>query len=374
MEDRLITVAIHTYDHAVALKALLESEGIVVALQNVNLAHPVVASGVRVRIRERDLPLALRIIENIEIISPAQSPDKTGATSHKVLVPIDFSPHSTRAVYLAFHLAEQHKASIVLVHSFIDPYITDSMQLTDTLSYDVEETQEHITIEKEAQRQMRQFADRLRSKIKDGSLPPVKFTTEVVDGLPEDVINAMAKQIKPLLIVMGTRGAGKKQRELVGSVTAEVLDSCRWPVFTVPESVTLEASHEIRRVAFFASLEQTDLLALDLIYRLFGQEPLQVTLVYVPKRKTLESAASLETRLTGLLDYCRTHYPAYDFKAERLTLGNVEADFDQLIAREPIDLIAVPNKKKNVLARLFNPGIAHRLLFRSDIPMIVIPV
>lgn len=36
-EDRLITVAIHTYEHAVQLKNLLESEGVPVVLHNVNL-------------------------------------------------------------------------------------------------------------------------------------------------------------------------------------------------------------------------------------------------------------------------------------------------------------------------------------------------
>jgi hypothetical protein len=37
-EDRLITVAIHTYDYAVALKTFLEGEGVKAVLQNVNLS------------------------------------------------------------------------------------------------------------------------------------------------------------------------------------------------------------------------------------------------------------------------------------------------------------------------------------------------
>ena len=71
---RLITVAIHTYDRAIELKNLLEKEGIEVLLQNVNLEHPTVSSGVRVRIHENDLPLALRIIEHREIFTPMPSP------------------------------------------------------------------------------------------------------------------------------------------------------------------------------------------------------------------------------------------------------------------------------------------------------------
>ena len=67
--ERFITVAIHTYERAVLLKSILENEGISVVLNNVNLETPVVSSGIRVRIKEHDLPLALRIIENLDIFA-----------------------------------------------------------------------------------------------------------------------------------------------------------------------------------------------------------------------------------------------------------------------------------------------------------------
>ena len=61
-EDRLITIAIYTYEKAQIIKGILENEDIPVAIQNVNLIQPVISSGVRVRIRERDLPHALQIL------------------------------------------------------------------------------------------------------------------------------------------------------------------------------------------------------------------------------------------------------------------------------------------------------------------------
>lgn len=67
--DRLITLAIHTYERALPVKSLLEREGIYVELNNVNLAAPVVSPGVRLRIKESDLPLALRIVENMDIFT-----------------------------------------------------------------------------------------------------------------------------------------------------------------------------------------------------------------------------------------------------------------------------------------------------------------
>lgn len=80
-DDRLITIAIHTYDKAHELKNILECEGIKVTLQNVNLTNPTVSAGIRVRINESDLPLALRLIENIEIFSPTAVKECPGRRS-----------------------------------------------------------------------------------------------------------------------------------------------------------------------------------------------------------------------------------------------------------------------------------------------------
>ncbi len=72
-QPRFITIAIHTYEKAHELKTILEHEGVAVVLQNVNLSTPAVSAGIRVRIKESDLPLALRVIENVEIFSIAGS-------------------------------------------------------------------------------------------------------------------------------------------------------------------------------------------------------------------------------------------------------------------------------------------------------------
>lgn len=64
MEDKLITLAILTYAKAQILKNVLENEGIEAYIHNVNLIQPVISSGVRLRIKESDLPHALQIIES----------------------------------------------------------------------------------------------------------------------------------------------------------------------------------------------------------------------------------------------------------------------------------------------------------------------
>ena len=372
-EDRLITVAIHTYDHAVALKALLESEGVKAVLQNVNLSTPVVSSGVRVRIMESDLPKALRIIENRDIFILPPS-DVDHRSEHMILVPVDFADHSLKAIDIAFNLAKRQGCRIVLLNAYLDPDVAMPAQLSDSMSYDYEVPDAIMSqeIDAEMRRTMDGFARKLRERIKSAELPAVKFTTEVLEGLPEEVISTYAKEHNPALIVMGTRESEKKGRELVGSVTAEVLDSCRLPIITVPESVDLKRVDDVKHVVVFSNLDQEDILAMDAMYRMFSHEHLCITFVSLPDKKNL--LRRKEQSLKPLIEYCREHYPRFEYNSANVNPGYVVEDFEEMHRRHHVDFIVVPNKKKNMFARLFNPSLAHRLLFHSDIPMMAIPV
>lgn len=374
-QSRLITVAIHTYDKAVELRSLLESEGIVVTLNNVNLEHPSVSSGIRVRIHESDLPLALRIIENHEIfISPAH--DGVQTESHNILVPVDLSRQSVQIVKIAAALASKHKASLTLLNSFIDPYVGgEGVQLTDNLTYDLIDADARQQIEQSAQKAMERFASEIRKAMKSGEIDAVKFTTEVVEGVPEDAINAYAKANPPLLTVMGTRGADKKEKEMIGSVTAEVLDSSRYPVMSIPENICSDGIVPPGQILFFCNADQDDILAMDTLMRLYPDAKASVTMVVIPTRRRWIDIKRPKSEAEALTDYFRTNYKRFTFENVTTDSAHAAEDVKRLHKIHHYDLIVVPNKKKrNVLSRIFHPSLAHQLIFSADIPMFVIPV
>ena len=55
-------------------------------------------------------------------------------------------------------------------------------------------------------------------------------------------------------------------------------------------------------------------------------------------------------------------------------MENLSDEFYEIEKVKHIDMIAMPNKKKNVFSRMFNPGLAHKILINADIPMMVIPI
>lgn len=372
--DRLITLAIHTYEKALPLKNLLEREGIHVELNNVNLALPTVAAGVRIRIREADLPLALRIVENIEIFEfPTTPAGKEPAGT--VLVPVDFSDHSENATRLAFMLAARLDCTVELLYSFIVPVSPPGIQLTDSYDYELSDMEMRRSLEEESKKMMEGYVSKVRGWIKSAEIPAVKFSTVVTEGIPEESILEYTRERKPRLVVMGTRGADKKEAELIGSVTAEVLDSCRIPAFTVPENVAIDQMLGLTNVAFLCNLDQEDMIALDTLYRLFSDRRLDVMLIHVPGRRDRgnDDAKTGKAQL-NLLNYCREHFPLYNFDMRTVRLDTLLDDFKEILTESPFSLICVPNKKRNVFARVFNPSLAHKILFRADVPMMVIPV
>ncbi len=70
----------------------------------------------------------------------------------------------------------------MFLYSYIDPYITGNVQFTDALSYDIGETGAREQLVANARKLMEHFADRLRSAMKRGEAPMVKFDHTVVEG------------------------------------------------------------------------------------------------------------------------------------------------------------------------------------------------
>ncbi|MFG6384964.1 MAG: universal stress protein [Muribaculaceae bacterium] len=370
---RLITLAIHTYDRAMEVKQLLENEGIQTTLQNVNLEQPEVSSGVRVRIHESDLPLALRIVENPEIFSHEAHPQSTKIPLRSILVPTDFSEHSLQAAVVAVWLAASRNTDVTFLNAYIDPRLSGMVQLSDSLTYGIADAEDTIKFVNEANKRMADFVKRIKTMMKEGKLPVVRCLTSVVEGVPEDAIIEYSKLNSPYLVVMGTRTSQRKEKELIGSVTAEVLDAGHFSVLTVPESVDAKVKATPRNILFFSNLDQEDIIAMDTLYRYFSNSHAEVTIIHIPQRRRFTDKAAGRSAI-ALSEYCRKTFSHFDFQTVPISPKTAIEELRTLQAEHNYDLLVLPNRRKNALSRFFNPGLAHKILFEADIPMLVIPV
>ncbi len=368
----LITLVIHTPAYAQSLKNILESHGVQVILEDFVSHKSPVAVAQRVKIMPRDLPLAIKIIESGNAYSPALIDMKMAGMSGNLLIPVDFSDSSKLAVEVGFKLAKRMGIHPVVMHSYVAPVFTQpqvfgqNFEDVDTVS----ENEEAIDIHNIAASSLSNFKNKIKNWQKTGEIPDVKFSVSLQEGVPEEAILEYCKAAPPELVVMATRGVNKKEEELIGSVTAEVLDSCRVPLFTVPENCSIGSIEEITELLMICNLDQHDILTIDALMRMFDYPKCNVTLVPVIQRKN----AKIKDKLNALAAYFNSNYPISQFSIVVPDSANYRSEIDKIINERHIQLLIIPNKKTNIFSRIFRPTLAHKCLFERDVPMLVLPV
>ena len=371
MEDKLVTLAILTYAKAQILKNVLENEGIETYIHNVNQIQPVVSSGVRVRIKERDLPHALKITESSAWLSEevvgGKAP-KIEKGSNKVVIPVDFSNYSLKACEFGFNFAKNIDAEVVLLHVYFTPIYATSLPYGDVFNYQLSDEENVRSILQKVHADLNVLSDKVKVKVASGEFPDVKYVCVLREGIPEEEILRYAKEYRPVIIIMGTRGKNQKDIDLIGSVTAEVIERSRVPVLAIPENTPFKQFSEVKRVAFITNFDQRDLIAFDSLINSLKPFHFSISLIHL----TDVSNTWNEIKLGGIKEYFQKQYPQLEIYYDVVKNDDLLNSLDNYIKTNHIGIIALTSYKRNIFSRLFNPGIARKMIFHSDTPLLVI--
>jgi nucleotide-binding universal stress UspA family protein len=135
----------------------------------------------------------------------------------RIIVPVDGSEHSQRALTYAQGLATQFGATLWLLHAF--------PQTSDLLGYD---EYEKLVARRESAGQ--EILDQAQQLLTDK--PDVHL--ELLEGPAAEAIIRVANIREADLIIMGTRGLGTLQGLLLGSVSHKVTQHAPCPVLLIP--------------------------------------------------------------------------------------------------------------------------------------------
>ena len=371
MEDKLVTLAILTYSKAQILQHILKNEDIESYIHNVNLIQPIVSSGVRLRIKESDLPRALKIVESSEWLSDISKSKDNEADKEKrrkVLVPVDFSDYSLKACELGFNFAKEFGAEVVLLHAYFSPIYASSLPYGDVFNYQLSDEENVRNILQKVHSDLNALSDKVKAKVTSGEFPDIKYTCVLREGIPEEEILRYSKENRPRIIIMGTRGKNQKDIDLIGSVTAEVIERSRVPVLAIPENTPFKEFNAVKRIAFITNFDQRDLIAFDSLINSLKPFCFSVSLIHLADVKDTWN----EIKLGGIKEYFQKQYPQLEIHYDVVKNDDFLNSLDEYIKTNHIDIITLTSYKRNIFSRLFNPGIARKMIFHSDTPLLVI--
>ncbi|MDD4770661.1 MAG: universal stress protein, partial [Bacteroidales bacterium] len=79
-----------------------------------------------------------------------------------------------------------------------------------------------------------------------------------------------------------------------------------------------------------------------------------------------------EVQLSGIKEYFKKQYPEIESSYCVIRGDNLVDGLNDFIQERKIDVLALPAQRRNLFSRLFNPSIAHKVLFHTDTPVLVL--
>ena len=354
MTDKLVTLAIRTYHRAQKIKAVLTNNGIPTEIHNLNQENPELAVGVRVRIKESDLPRALKIVESVEKEWESDTTEKPQKT---VLIPVDLADMIDKTIDYGFQLASDIGASVDILYAYHIPAYTITSN-NDLNTYSITDNEMLRRIVNRANADIDNLKNLIQRKIDSNEIPAISFEFILKQGVPDEIIPDYVKKSKPDLIVMGTRGR-RPNNELIGSVAAEVIETSSTPVMAIP---AMSTSTELKRIAFLTNFDQKDLIAIDKAIELFGKHNPELFFVHASDKNNVWNEVMLE----GIKSYFKNHYPGINTNYSIIASNDSPETIEDFLQANKIDLLAFNTRKRLFLSRLFNPGLAYKLVLNTN--------
>lgn len=280
-----------------------------------------------------------------------------------ILIPIDFTDGSMMTVKYAIHLAGNDQTQLHLFHIYPDQLmIPDSSFPTGIDSDPFLNTELIIDLRKQAEQNMLDFTKSVESLVENGKYANMEVSHLVTGGDPEWEINEIVRTLNPDLIVMGTRGEGRKAF-LEGSMAEKIMIRAEVPVLAVPETVK---QIRLRNIMYPTNFSESDYQSIKSLIGIFDHFDSRFHIVHFELKKKL---AEDRLMMDALQHSLQNEYPEKKLSFHLMDSGNKADALKRFTNEKGIDLIAFIAHKTNIFQNLFSSEIHKKDFFKLELPM-----
>tara|TARA_R110002072_G_scaffold7503_2_gene40627 strand:+ start:380642 stop:381475 length:834 start_codon:yes stop_codon:yes gene_type:complete len=274
-----------------------------------------------------------------------------------ILIPIDFSSTSSKALEIGASIAKRISAKIVLTHmAGIEEGVL-------TKKTNFEEALYHSKLAE------KQFSGLLQQPFLEGILvEPV-----LQKKLNFSSINIFAKDIDASLIVMGSRGSSGLNEIFKGSNAEKVVRSSEIPLLVVKEN---ELAFAPERLIFASNFDEETCDAYSKIVEIAGLLSVHIELLYVNlPGKEFMSTIEMDEKLLRFFKKVRHSDPVKAIKTvKRVADYSVEEGVFNFASLTGADIIAIATHGRKGLSHLLNGSIGEDIANHSTLPVLTVKI
>ena len=276
---------------------------------------------------------------------------------NNILIPTDFSENSLNAIKYAISFFEEKDANFYVLHVSLlneidqeECYYRDSDVLLDhkTAISPADKLQTELqTIKNLSTNKKHHFY---------GILDYVQFIEAIRKCVLEKDID---------YIVMGTKGASKFSKTVLGSHAADVITRVKCNVLVIPEKAKYSKPENIVFPTDFNIYYKNKLL--KSLSDIIKANVAKLSVLYVSKK--VQDLTPLQNKNRNFLeDYLQDKPHSFYF----ISNANIDNAIEDFVSERPVDMIAMVAKNLNLFQRtLFQPTVA-KISYHTKIPFLVL--
>lgn len=265
-----------------------------------------------------------------------------------ILLPTDFSDNSRNAAVYAMHFFQDIPCTFHLLH------VSHSM------------TNSHSAISPEIPLEIQQKFEKLLLRLKEFQKNPLhRFKTICKFHFFIETVREQVLEKKIDLIIMGTKGAHKKENAVVGKNTSDVMMKVKCPVLAISENAVFKGPREILFPTDFKIKFGGKMLSSLFQLLSLSQASVKILEIY-----NSEQEPSEEQKLNKLL---LTHAFSHNLPLlETYYRSNTKRNGRILNLNEKTDMIVLAAKNLNICQKLLNNQPENQIPFVNQLPLLVL--
>ncbi|MBD1428969.1 universal stress protein [Sphingobacterium litopenaei] len=276
--------------------------------------------------------------------------------SNKILIPVDFSIHSDKAVEYAVQLAEKNNFQIDLLHVFTDHSNIYMNALKDPSLVDPRVP--------EAKQKMAKLMEK-----QNQDTPGIQFQPLYADGNLYDEVRRLAAKEQYDAIIMGTKGAFGLDALLIGSNMFDVFLNTKVPVLAVPYS---EKKFKVDKVGLLCNFKYGEIDVLKQAIKVYGTN-FELVLIHVntSNESVHNIDKSFEVFIDKIVEETGIEDISYVIKSQTFFVQykeDISSAINTVIADELLDVLLVTKSKKTFLRKIIEENIVKKMAYDIKIP------
>lgn len=265
---------------------------------------------------------------------------------YTILVPLDFSENSLKALNIARSAAEKRKGKIILVHvvNVAYDFATESTAALDA----------HF---KEAESQLKTLAARHRTDAVD-------IEPRVLTGNASIQITTLAADEEANLIVMGTQGASGIEKALIGSMTVSVVREAKCPVLIVPAQADIARVKKVTLALEFADHEEK---FIDWIVDMSRRWEFALEVLHVQT----SSGFKEELTVLGMEKYLHRKYPDLEVRIHTFYSPTASEGLELYLQEHDNMILVMCHQHQNLWEQIFQKSQSIEMAYHTRVPLLI---